>query len=74
MYAIDLKMDVQLATFPDLVRTDHQMTNQMVTSMSMVCELFNTSIFPKTMLSEVHRFYLTVQLTFATAERTFSTL
>lgn len=83
MYAADLKMDnlrVQLSMLPDIVRTantQNQMGIRKVTSISTVCEIFNTCKFPKTMLCEVNRLlqiYLTVPLTSATAERTFSTL
>ena len=72
MYATDLKLDslkIQLRMLPDLVRTankDHEMQIRKVTSINTVCEL-----------SEVDRLlhiYLTVPLTSATAERTFSTL
>ena len=56
MYAADLKMDsfrVQLSMLPDVVRTantEYQMGICKVTSISTVCEIFNTCKFPKTML------------------------
>lgn len=83
LYASDLNMDklmLQLAMLPDVIATannDCQMRIKRVTTVQTVCELFNTCQFPKTMLAEVDqllRIYLTVPLTSATAERSFSTL
>ena len=83
MYAADLNIDnllVQLSMLPDVVRTankDHQLGIRKVTSINTVCEIFNTCSFPKTMLCDVDQLlhiYLTIPLTSATAERTFSTL
>ena len=48
-----------------------------VTSMGIVCDMMNGTSIGKVMFSEVHqliRLYLTVRMTSATAERTFSTL
>ena len=79
----DLKIDsemVQLSMLQDVVKTaneEHQMGVKQVTTVRTVCELFNTCRFPKTMLSEVDHvihMYLTLPLTPASAERTFSTL
>ena len=83
MYGSDLKMDaltVQLSMLPDVVKTankEHNMGIKRVTVVSSVCDLFNTCRFPKIMLGEVDlllRMYLTVPLTSATAERSFSSL
>ncbi len=83
MYGADVNTDrlaVQLAMLPDVVRTantDYQLGIRKVTSVNTVCEVYNTCKFPKTMLCDVDRLlhvYLTVPLTSATAERTFSTL
>ena len=48
-----------------------------ITSISTLCQVFNTCSFGKTMLNQVHKLlqiYLTIPMTTATAERTFSTL
>ena len=65
---------------PDLVNTENEkqaIPIQHVTSVSTICELFNSNHFAKTMLCEVHKLmviYLTVPMTSATAERSFSSL
>ncbi len=83
LYASDMKMDnlmIQLSMLPDVVTTankEHHLGIKRVTTVNTVCELFNTCRFPKTMLAEVDHLlhmYLTVPLTSATAERTFSML
>ena len=83
MYGSDLNVNtltVQLSMLPDVVATandEHQMGIKRVTTVSTVCDMFNTCQFPKTMLGEVDHLlhlYLTIPLTSATAERTFSTL
>ena len=83
MYKNDLNMDtlnVQLSMLPDVVTTaneEHHVGIKRVTSVRTVCDIFNTCRFPKTMLGEVDHLlhlYLTIPLTSATAERTFSTL
>ena len=83
VYAADVKVDnllVQLSMLPDVVRTANEQYHlgiRKVTSVNTVCDIFNICKFPKTMLCEVHRLlriYLTIPLTSATAERTFSTL
>ena len=83
MYQDDINIDtlmVQLSMLPDVVTTaneEHHMGIKRVTTVRTVCELFNTCRFPKTMLAEVDHLlhiYLTIPLTSATAERTFSTL
>ena len=64
----------------DLIKTankEHQMGIKKVTSINTVYEVFNNCTFAKTMLSEVHKviqIYLTVPVTSATAERSFSVL
>ena len=82
-YATDLKFDrlaVQLAMLPDLLKTTnelHQMGIKRVTSINTICEVMNTCKFAKNMLSEVDhllRVYLTIPMSSATAERTFSSL
>lgn len=82
-YATDLKFDrlaVQLSMLPDLLKTAnelHQMGIKRVTSINTICEVMNTCKFAKNMLSEVDRLlrvYLTIPMSSATAERTFSSL
>ena len=82
-YASDLKFDrlsVQLSMLPDLLQTaneQHQLGIKKVTTISTVCQLMNICSFAKAMLSEVDRLlriYLTVPMSSATAERTFSAL
>ena len=71
---------IQLSMLPDVLKTanqEHKLGIKKVTSISTVCELFNTCTFAKSMLVTVHRLlriYLTVPMSSATAERTFSTL
>ena len=83
MYQSDISMDrlsLQLPMLPDLVKTaneKHNMGIRRVTSINTLCEVFEKCSFAKTMLSEVSkllRIYLTVPLSSATAERTFSSL
>ena len=83
LYADNLNMDlltVQLSMLPSVIaagNSEHQLGIKEVTSVSTICDVFNTCIFPKTMLTEVNKLlhiYYTVPLTSATAERTFSTL
>ena len=74
------KLKSQLALLPDVLKTgntDYKMGIKKVTTLSTVCQLFETCKFPKTMLNEVHKvlqLYLTIPLSSATAERAFSTL
>ena len=71
---------IQLPILPDLLKTankEQHLGIKKVTNMSTICELFNSCEISKTMLSEVFelvRLYLTVPMTSATAERTFSTM
>ena len=83
LYANSLDMDmlsVQLSMLPSVIvacNNDQQLGIKKVTSVNTICEVFNTTKFPKTMLTEVEklvRVYYTVPLTSATTERTFSTL
>lgn len=65
---------------PDVISTvnkDANMGIHHVTSVSTVCQVFNVGKFPKSMLKEVDtllHLYLTIPLTTASAERSFSTL
>ena len=74
------KLKTQLSLLPDVLKTgnaDYEMGIKKVTTISTICQLFETCKFPKTMLSEVHKIlqlYLTIPLSSATAERAFSTL
>lgn len=76
---VDL-LATQLLLLPDVIKTanqQHNFTIKKVTSIATVCDVFNSCTFAKVMLSNVHqllRIYLTVPMTSATAERTFSTL
>ena len=73
-------LTVQLSMLPSVIaagNSEHQLGIKEVTSVSTICDVFNTCRFPKTMLTEVNKLlhiYYTVPLTSATAERTFSTL
>lgn len=74
------KLKSQLSLLPDVLKTgntDYKMGIKKVTTLSTVCQLFETCKFSKTMLNEVHKvlqLYLTIPLSSATAERAFSTL
>ena len=74
------KLKVQLTLLPDVLKTgnvEHEMGIKTVTTINTVCQLFETCKFAKTMLEEVHKvlqLYLTIPLSSATAERSFSTL
>lgn len=74
------RLQFQIGMLPDLVNTENEkqaIPIQHVTSVSTICELFNSNHFAKTMLCEVHKLmviYLTVPMTSATAERSFSSL
>ena len=70
----------QLAMMPELLKAANEENSteiKEVTSMGIVCDMMNGTSIGKVMFSEVHqliRLYLTVPMTSATAERTFSTL
>jgi len=74
------KLKVQLSLLTDVLKTgnlEHKMGIKTVTSISTVCQLFETCKFPKIMLGEVHnllKLYLCIPVSSATAERTFSAL
>ena len=73
------KLKLQLSMLPDvisIVNKDANMGIHHVTRVSTVCEVFNEGKFPKSMLKvdTLLHLYLTIPLTTATAERSFSTL
>ena len=82
MYHADF--DVQLSMLPDLVKTVNeqnisqgQVAIKQVTAINILCDMMNTSTLGKSMFSEVDKLlhlYLTVPMTSATAERTFSVI
>ena len=73
-------LTTQLLLLPDVIKTanqQHNFTIKKVTSITIVCDVFNSCTFAKLMLLNVHRLlriYLTVPMSSATAERTFSAL
>ena len=74
------KLLPQLAMMPELLKAANQENStkiKEVTSIGTVCDMMNDTSIGKVMFSEVHqliRLYLTVPMTSATAERTFSAL
>ena len=85
MYNADFTIDrlmSQLSMLPDFVRTANEERHSLppikeVTSVNTIVDLMNENQYAKRFLSEVDRLiklYLTVPMTSATAERTFSTL
>ena len=74
------RLAFQLAMLPDVLKAANEQCKfgiKKVTSVSTLCQLFNSCDFAKSMLSNVDRLlriYLTTPMTSATAERTFSTL
>ncbi|CAF1245817.1 unnamed protein product [Rotaria magnacalcarata] len=61
--------------FQSVIKT-HQMNIKQITKISTICEIFNSCEVGKEMLKEYHKLtklYLTIPVTTATAERTFST-
>ena len=70
----------QLAMMPELLKAANEENSteiKEVMSMGIVCDMMNGTSIGKVLFSEVHqliRLYLTVPMTSATAERTFSTL
>ena len=83
LYANSLDMNkliIQLSILSSVIEAsnnDYQMGIKSVTSVNIICELFNTCKFPRSMLPEVDkllRLYYTIPITSATAERTFSTI
>eukprot|EP00118_Oscarella_pearsei_P023766 m.288913 g.288913 ORF g.288913 m.288913 type:complete len:207 (+) comp40709_c0_seq7:2098-2718(+) len=83
MYSRDINIDhliIQLQTLPDFLTTAFEQCHverKEVKTVSELAALFKECFFSRTMLSEVHlliRLYLTVPVTTATAERSFSAL
>ena len=74
------RLKVQLLMLPDLLKTANEgetLRIHTVTSIGTVIQLMNLNSFSQSFLSEVNnllRIYLTIQMSSATAERTFSTL
>ena len=74
------KLKVQLPLLNDVLKIgniEHKMRIKTMTSISTVCQLFETCKFPKIMLEEVHnllKLYLCIPVSSATTERTFSAL
>jgi len=74
-------LSTQLLLLPDVIETGNQQhnftINRLLRSIATVCNVFNVFTFAKVMLSNVHhllRIYLTVPMSSATTERTFSAL
>ena len=82
LYSKDLNLErlqVQLSMLPDLVKSNalYSYSLKSVTSIRTICDIFNESLVIKNMFSEVHsllQLYMTIPVTSATAERTFSVL
>ena len=86
LYRADInfqRLQVQLAMLPDLLKVVNDQDDPIgikitrVMTISTICGLMNTSSFGKSMFSEVNTLlhvYLTVPMTSATAERSFSSL
>ena len=84
LYSKDVNIDelkIQIQMLPDLLKSYNQanpsQTINSVTSLRTLCDLMNSIESSKTMLSEVFqllRIILTMLITSATAERTFSTM
>ena len=83
IYSSDLHLQdlkIQLLMLPDFLNTvikENNLGIKKITSISTLCQVFNTCYFGKTMLNQVHKLlqiYLTIPMTTATAGRTFSTL
>ena len=83
LYSDDINITtllVQLSMLPDVILTansEHSMGIKEVTKVSTICDIFNVCNFAKTMLGEIKKLlhiYLTIPLTSATTERSFSSL
>ena len=80
LYAADFdlrRLDTQLKMLPDFIKIAMDGSVKRVTSIRTICEALNKSPIGKKMLSEVAkllRIYLTIPVTTATAERSFSVL
>ena len=82
-YSTDVNVErlkVQFTMLPDLIKTaneQYQFAIKRVTSINTLCDIMNACTFSKSMFSEVHRLlrtYLTIPMSSATPERSFSTL
>ena len=73
-------LETQLYMLPDFLKTcndSNEAKIKTVTSIHTICDLMNNSTFGKSMFTEIHKLltiYLTVPMTSATAERSFSAL
>ena len=83
LYSDDINtttLSVQLSMLPDVIITansEHSIGIKEVTKINTICDIFNVCSFPKTMLGEINKLlhiYLTIPLTSATAERSYSSL
>ena len=83
LYANNLDMNeliTQLSILSSVIEASsnvYQMGIKSETSVNIICKLFNTCKFPRSMLPEVDKLlclYYTIPITSATAERTFSTI
>ena len=82
-YKNDLKMELlqtQLKLMPQLISRHREITRitiKKVTNIRTLCDIMNANSAAKSMRSEIHsllKLYMTVPVTIATAERTFSTM
>ena len=75
-------LETQLSMLPDFVKTHNELNKKeipikRITSVYTICDLMNSSSFGKSMFTEINKLlclYLTVPMTSATAERSFSAL
>ena len=70
------ELQKQLPLLPDVIKHGTPLVKR-VTSIRTICEAMNTQTVYNTMFSEIHnvlRLYLTIPITSATSERTFSAL
>ena len=78
IYSSVIKLVNQLSMLQDFVRVSTACQDvRKITKVSTICEVMNSSDLGKSMFTEVHKLltiYLTVPMTSATAERTFSSL
>lgn len=83
IYEKDLQMDkllLQLKMIPELLGRHKELTGhtiKQVTNIRTLCEILNANPGAKRMYTELHtllKLYLTIPITTATAERTFSTM
>ncbi len=74
-----MQLKVELKLIPDLIISNKELTGtpSKVTNIRIFCAIMNANPAAKTMCSELHpllKLYMTVPITTATAERTFSTM